>query len=205
VTGKAVIIATVASYRRLEVPDLEALQGTGVFYGAAISEAQAMEGQDVYVVGGANSAGQAAMHLSKYAARVTLLVRGNSLNASMSDYLVREIEAADNIEVRFRTRVVGGGGVGRLERLVLEDSVSGLTETVPASALFVLIGARPHTEWLPERSNATKADTSSPVKTYCRMDECLKDGRSNSPPYCWNRACPVCSRPATLGIAQSNV
>jgi thioredoxin reductase (NADPH) len=150
VSGNAVIIATGASYRRLEVPDLEALQGTGVFYGAAISEAQAMEGQDVYVVGGANSAGQAAMHLSEYAAHVTLLVRGGSLAASMSDYLMREIEAAENIEVRFRTRVVGGGGAGRLERLVLEDSVSGLTDTVPASALFVLIGARPHTEWLPE-------------------------------------------------------
>jgi thioredoxin reductase (NADPH) len=109
-----------------------------------------MEGQDVYVVGGANSAGQAAMHLSEYAAHVTLLVRGGSLAASMSDYLMREIEAAENIEVRFRTRVVGGGGAGRLERLVLEDSVSGLTDTVPASALFVLIGARPHTEWLPE-------------------------------------------------------
>lgn len=156
VTGKAVVIATGASYRRLEVPDLEALQGTGVFYGAAISEAQAMEGQDVYVVGGANSAGQAAMHLSKYAARVTLLVRGNSLTASMSDYLVREIEAADNIEVRFRTRVVGGGGKGSLEHLVLENSVSGLTETVPAVALFVLIGARPRTEWLPEEIQRDK-------------------------------------------------
>lgn len=156
VSGKAVIIATGVSYRRLEVPDLEAFQGTGVFYGAAISEAQAMEGQDVYIVGGANSAGQAAMHLSKYAAQVTLLVRGNSLAASMSDYLVREIEAAENIEVRFRTRVVGGGGAGRLERLVLEDLASGLTETVPASALFVLIGARPHTEWLPEEIQCDK-------------------------------------------------
>jgi thioredoxin reductase (NADPH) len=156
VRGKAVIIATGVSYRRLEVPDLEALQGTGVFYGAAISEAQAMEGQDVYVVGGANSAGQAAMHLSEYAAHVTLLVRGGSLAASMSEYLVREIEEAENIEVRFRTRVVGGGGAGRLERLVLEDLVSSLTDTVPASALFVLIGAQPHTEWLPEEIQRDK-------------------------------------------------
>jgi thioredoxin reductase (NADPH) len=156
VRGKAVIIATGVSYRRLEVPDLEALQDTGVFYGAAISEAQAMEGQDVYVVGGANSAGQAAMHLSEYAAHVTLLVRGGSLAASMSEYLVREIEEAENIEVRFRTRVVGGGGAGRLERLVLEDLVSSLTDTVPASALFVLIGAQPHTEWLPEEIQRDK-------------------------------------------------
>ena len=156
VTGKAVIIATGASYRRLDVSSLEILQGSGVFYGAAVSEAQATRGQDVYVVGGANSAGQAAIHLSEYAARVTLLVRGGSLAASMSDYLVKEIEAAENIEVRFRTRVVGGDGAGRLEHLVLEDGVSGLTNTVPASALFVLIGARPHTEWLPEEIQRNK-------------------------------------------------
>jgi thioredoxin reductase (NADPH) len=172
VSGKAVIIATGVSYRRLEVPDLEALQGTGVFYGAAISEAQAMEGQDVYVVGGANSAGQAAMHLSEYAAHVTLLVRGGSLAASMSEYLVREIEEAENIEVRFRTRVVGGGGAGRLERLVLEDLVSGLTDTVPASALFVLIGARPHTEWLLEE---IQRDKGGYILT---GHDLLQDGRS---------------------------
>ena len=109
-----------------------------------------MEGQEVYVVGGANSAGQAAVHLSKYASRVTILVRGRSLSSSMSDYLVKEIEAAQNIDVRFNIRVMDGGGEGRLERLVLKDSASDLTETVPATALFVLIGAEPHTEWLPE-------------------------------------------------------
>jgi thioredoxin reductase (NADPH) len=109
-----------------------------------------MKGQEVYVVGGANSAGQAAMHLSKYASRVTLLVRGSSLKASMSEYLIREMEAAQNIEVRFKTQVVDGGGEGRLEHLTLANSASGLSETVPAAALFVLIGARPHTGWLPE-------------------------------------------------------
>jgi thioredoxin reductase (NADPH) len=108
-----------------------------------------MKGQDVYVVGGANSAGQAAMHLSKYASGITLLVRGSSLSASMSDYLITAIEAAENVKVRLNTRVVGGGGEGRLEHLTLEDSRSGLTETVPATALFVLIGADPCTGWLP--------------------------------------------------------
>ena len=150
VAGRAVIIATGASYRRLGVPELEALIGAGVFYGSAVSEAQAVQGQEVYVVGGANSAGQAAMHLSKYASRVTLLVRGRSLSTSMSEYLIKEIEAEQNIDVRFDTRVVGGGGEGRLEHLVLENSASGLTETVPASALFALIGAEPHTGWLPQ-------------------------------------------------------
>jgi thioredoxin reductase (NADPH) len=150
VVGKVVIVATGASYRRLGVPELEALSGAGVFYGAAVSEAQAVEGRQVYVVGAGNSAGQAAMHLSKYASRVTLLARGGTLASSMSEYLITEIEAAENIEVRLNTRVVGGGGRGRLERLVLEDSASGTTETIPAAALFVLIGARPHTGWLPD-------------------------------------------------------
>lgn len=150
VAGRAVIVATGASYRRLGVPSLEALQGTGVFYGAAVAEAQGMKGQEVYVVGGGNSAGQAAMHFSKYAERVTLLVRGNSLASDMSQYLVQEIEAAENVRIRVNTQVVDGKGHGRLEHLVLKDRTSESTETVPAAALFVLIGARPHTEWLPE-------------------------------------------------------
>jgi thioredoxin reductase (NADPH) len=90
------------------------------------------------------------VHLSKYASGVTLLVRGDSLEASMSDYLIREIRAADNIRVRLNTRVVGGGGEGRLERLALQDAVSGRTATVDAAALFILIGAQPRTEWLPK-------------------------------------------------------
>lgn len=150
VSGQAVIVATGASYRRLNVPELEALVGTGVYYGAATTEAPAMKDQDVYVVGGANSAGQAALHLSKYASRVTLLVRGDSLAARMSDYLVKEIEARDNVRVRLNTRVAGGGGAGRLEHLTLESSSAEPPETVPASALFVLIGAKPRTGWLPE-------------------------------------------------------
>src|SRR5918998_2276003 len=150
VTARAVIVATGASYRRLDIPSIEALRGAGVFYGAAVTEAQAMKEQDVYVVGAGNSAGQAAMHLSKYASSVTVLVRRDSLADSMSDYLIRQIEATENIEVRLNTQVVDGSGEGRLERLVLEDSLSGLTETVPAAGLFVLIGAQPHTEWLPE-------------------------------------------------------
>jgi thioredoxin reductase (NADPH) len=150
VTSRAVVVATGVSYRRLGVPGLEELVGTGVFYGAAVSEAQAMKDEEVYVVGGANSAGQAAVHLSEYASRVTLLVRGRSLSTSMSDYLIKEIEAAQNIQVRFGTQVIDGGGEGRLEHLVLKDLASGLTETVPAAALFVLIGAEPRMEWLPE-------------------------------------------------------
>jgi thioredoxin reductase (NADPH) len=149
VAGRAVIVASGVSYRRLGVPSLEALSGAGVFYGAAVTEARAVEGQEVHVVGAGNSAGQAAMHLSRYASRVTLLARGDTLATSMSEYLITELEAAENVEVRLNTRVVDGGGRGRLERLVLEDTASRTTETVGSAALFVLIGANPHTGWLP--------------------------------------------------------
>ena len=150
VESKAVIIATGASYRRLGVPSLEGLVGAGVFYGAAVTEAQALEGREVCVVGGANSAGQAAMHLSKYASRVTLLVRGGSLTDGMSDYLIKEIEATPNIVVRLNAQVVDGDGNGRLEHLIIEGSTPGNTETIPAAALFILIGAEPRTGWLPK-------------------------------------------------------
>jgi thioredoxin reductase (NADPH) len=147
-TAKSVIIATGASYRRLDVSSLEELHGAGVFYGAAVAEARAMAGKEVYVVGAGNSAGQAAMHLSKYASRVTIVARANSLASSMSDYLIKEIEATDNVAVRVNTRVTDGGGHGRLEHLTLESP--GSVETVPAAGLFVLIGAEPRTGWLPE-------------------------------------------------------
>ena len=176
VAGRAAIIATGASYRRLGVPSLEALQGAGVFYGAAVAQAQGMKGQEVYVVGGGNSAGQAARHLSKHARRVTLLVIGESLAAHMSRYLIEEIEATENIQVRLNTRVIDGGGQGRLEHLVLKDRASGLTETFPAAALFVLIGARPHTEWLPEE---VMRDERGYIIT---GNDLLRDG---SPPEGW--------------------
>jgi thioredoxin reductase (NADPH) len=150
VRGRTVLIATGVSYRRLGVPAFESLQGAGVFYSAAVTEAQATEGREVHVVGGGNSAGQAAMHLSRYASKVMLLVRGASLAASMSEYLITELEAAENIEVRFNTRVVSGKGEGRLEHLLLEDSASGTVDTVSSAAVFVLIGGQPRTEWLSE-------------------------------------------------------
>src|SRR6266571_4835364 len=109
-----------------------------------------MKGQEVFVVGGANSAGQAAVHLARYAAKVTMLVRGTSLADGMSDYLVQEIASTPNISVRHGVVVVGGSGSGRLESLILKDRRDGATETVPAAAVFVLIGAEPRTQWLPE-------------------------------------------------------
>lgn len=147
VTARAVIVATGASYRRLGVPALEALQGRGVFYGAATTEAKAMRGRHVYVAGGANSAGQAALHLATYAEAVTLLVRRSTLAETMSDYLIRQIRSDPTIDVRYRTAVIGGTGSEFLETIELQDLDSGETEEV-AGVLFVLIGSEPRTEWL---------------------------------------------------------
>ena len=146
--SRTVIVTTGATYRRLGVPALEDLQGRGVFYGAGVSEAPAMRGRKVYVVGGGNSAGQAAMHLSKWAEQVTIAVRAPSLADSMSDYLIREIDAAPNIDVLYGVQVVDGAGTDQLESLVLEDRQTGTRRTVPAGGVFVLIGSQPHTEWL---------------------------------------------------------
>jgi len=150
VGARAVVIATGVSWRRLGVPGLENLIGAGVFYGAAGAEARAMTGQDVYVVGAGNSAGQAAIHLARYAATVTMVVRGADLDATMSSYLVTEIRKTGNIRVRLATEVTGGHGQCSLETLTLRDSVSGATDTVSAAALFVMIGAEPRTGWLPD-------------------------------------------------------
>jgi thioredoxin reductase (NADPH) len=148
VTSPTVVLATGVTYRRLGIPSLERLVGAGVFYGAAAVEAQAMGGEAVVVVGAGNSAGQAALHLAEYASKVTVLVRGDSLDRSMSAYLIDQLMATPNIEIRLRTRLVDGLGRHRLEGLVLADSVTGQAETVEAAALFVLIGGAPHTDWL---------------------------------------------------------
>jgi thioredoxin reductase (NADPH) len=150
IESRAVIIATGVSYRRLQAPGVDDLTGMGIYYGAAVSEAPAMEGRPVSVAGAGNSAGQAAIFLAKYASQVTILVRGDSLAKSMSDYLVQEIAGTPNIDVRLNTQVVGAHGTGRLETLDLANSAAGTVETVQAAALFVLIGAEPHTNWLPE-------------------------------------------------------
>jgi thioredoxin reductase (NADPH) len=146
--ASAVVIACGVTYRRLEVPSLEALLGRGVFYGAAVSEAPAMEGRRVFVVGGGNSAGQAAAHLARYADHVTVLVRADSLADSMSDYLIRELTATPNVDVRYGVEVVGGGGTDHLDHLVLRDRHTARDAAEGADGLFVLIGSRPGTDWL---------------------------------------------------------
>jgi thioredoxin reductase (NADPH) len=148
--AKSIIIATGISYRRLPSKRLEELVGAGVFYGSVSSEAFAMRGLSVFVVGTGNSAGQAALHLAKFAKDVTLVSRGPGLSGSMSAYLVTMIERTQNVRLLPYTRVVDGDGPGRIAELTLEDLQSGEQRTVDAHALFVMIGATPHTGWLPE-------------------------------------------------------
>ncbi|MEM7118840.1 MAG: FAD-dependent oxidoreductase, partial [Chloroflexota bacterium] len=144
----ALIIATGAALRTLDLPGIKTVTGAGVYYGAALTEAAHYKGQHMFVVGGANSAGQGAMFFSRYASKVTMLVRGSSLNKGMSQYLVDQINNTENIEVRLRTSVTEVMGSNQLERLVIKDNDTGEVETVPASALFVFIGAKPHTDFV---------------------------------------------------------
>jgi thioredoxin reductase (NADPH) len=150
IRARAIVLATGADYRRLGIPSLEALAGAGVFYGGAGADANRVAGQDVYVLGGANSAAQAALHLARFARSVTLVARATSLEAGTSRYLVRQLHATPNVAVRLGTEVVGGGGDGWLTHLVLRDRATGVEDTVEAQELFLAIGAHPRTNWLPE-------------------------------------------------------
>ena len=148
INGKVLLIATGVSYRKLDVPGVERLTGAGVYYGAAMTEALACRDEDVYIVGGANSAGQAAMYFSRYAGRVVMLVRGDSLSKSMSQYLINQIGATPNIEVLTHSSVVEAHGETGLQSLTIANAATGEQQTVSAGALFIFIGAMPRTDWL---------------------------------------------------------
>jgi thioredoxin reductase (NADPH) len=148
VSCHALVVATGVSYRKLAVPDIDRLTDAGVYYGAAMTEALACKGEDVYLVGGANSAGQAAMYFARYARRVVMLVRGNSLFKGMSRYLVDQISQTPNIEVRLHASVVAVRGGDHLEEIDVTDAEAGTVETLPTRSLFIFIGAEPRTAWL---------------------------------------------------------
>jgi thioredoxin reductase (NADPH) len=148
VRARTVVLAGGVSWRRLGISRLEELIGAGVFYGAAASEARAMEGRHVCIVGAGNSAGQAASHLAKYADTVTLLVRGDSLAKSMSEYLIADLRALPNVSVRLGVELIDGEGGAQLEAVAVRDRSTGDVERLPTTGLFVMIGAEPHTEWL---------------------------------------------------------
>jgi thioredoxin reductase (NADPH) len=146
--SRSVLIATGVSYRQLDAPGLLDLTGAGVYYGAAMTEGETVRGEHVFIVGGANSAGQAAMYFSRYAGQVTMLVRGESLSRTMSQYLIDQIGATDNIEVWTRTEVAEVRGKERLEEIVVTCDGGASTKAIPAAALFIFIGARPRTDWM---------------------------------------------------------
>ena len=192
------LVATGVSYRLLDAPGLEELTGRGVYYGATASEARQCDGDDVYVVGAANSAGQAALNIARFARRVVLLVRSDSLEKSMSQYLVERISATDNIEVRLRTEVVAGRGNDHLEEITIADRAAGTKEEVPTNWLFVFIGASPRTEWL---GDDIARDERGFVITGPDLviAERARAGRWPVRRSCSRRACPACSPPATCG------
>jgi thioredoxin reductase (NADPH) len=142
------VIASGVQWRKLDVPGMDRLQGAGVYYGAGPTEALSCREEDVYIVGGANSAGQSAIHFARYARNVTMLVRGNSLAATMSSYLIHDIEETPNIRVECGTKVVAVHGEDKLEAISISCTSSGTVDRVPANALFVFIGAALRTDWL---------------------------------------------------------
>jgi len=149
-SSHSVLIATGVSYRRFDAPGFEEFVGRGVYYGAGVAEAQRMRDQDVYIIGGANSAGQAAVYFSRFARSVTLVVRAQRLEISMSHYLIEQITSIPTIHVRLRSEVVAAEGSTHLETITIGDRDTGCDEVVSANFLFVLIGAYPHTEWIGE-------------------------------------------------------
>ena len=148
IDAKAIILATGVAYRQLNAPGCAEMTGAGIYYGAALTEAEACKDADVFIVGGANSAGQAAVYLARFARSVTMLVRGGSLELSMSYYLIQQIAGIENISVRTCTEVIEASGDGHLEQLTLRDLNTGVTEAVDAGQLFIFIGAAPRTGWL---------------------------------------------------------
>jgi thioredoxin reductase (NADPH) len=169
ISASSVIVATGAKYRRLDVPELERFVGNSIFY-TTFGESRLVRGLDVAVVGGGNSAGQAVVHLAKFARSVTLIVRGDALGRTMSDYLVQQIRSTPNIQVKLGAEVAGGDGGDRLETLQLRDRASATVETIPARILFVLIGALPHTDWL---HGVVQRDAKGFIPTGPRVDPAL--------------------------------
>ena len=144
----ALLVATGVQWRKLEAPGVERLTGAGIYYGAAMTEAMSTKDEDVYVVGGANSAGQAAMYISKYAKRVVILVRRSSLSASMSQYLIDQLQATSNVQIEFNSSIVEAHGDHHLEAISIRNSATNAVYKVPANSLFIMIGAAPNTDWL---------------------------------------------------------
>ena len=198
------VVATGVNYRRHPAPGVDDFTGLGVYYGSAMTEASQCADRDVYIVGGANSAGQAAVYLSRTARSVTILVRGESLAASMSHYLIRQIEQIPNITVRPGTEVIGAEGDGHLERILLRDNSSGAEEKAEAQWLFLFIGAAPQTDWLD--GTVVRDDhgfvLAGPDLTIGGVRR--PGGSSIAHRTTSKRVCRVCSWPGTCGRTRRN-
>lgn len=173
----SLLIATGVQWRELEAPGVERLTGAGIYYGAAMTEAMSCRNEDVYIVGGANSAGQAAMYFSKYARRVVMIVRAPSLASSMSQYLIDQIKETENIHIEFNSSVVEAHGEEHLEAISVHCTESNETNRYPATSLFILIGAQPHTDWL---EGVIERDERGFILSGAEL---LRDGK---PPRGWN-------------------
>lgn len=169
ISASSVVVATGAKYRRLEVPELDRFVGSSLFY-TTFGESRLVRDLDVAVVGGGNSAAQAVVHLARFARSVTLIVRGDTLGSTMSDYLVQQIRSTPNVQVKLGAEVAGGKGGDRLETLLVRDRASGTVEAIPARMLFVLIGALPHTDWL---HGVVQRDAKGFIPTGPRVDPAL--------------------------------
>ncbi len=190
ISGRAILISTGVNVRRLEVPGVDKLTGAGIYYGAALTEAAYYRDQEVYVVGGANSAGQGAMFFARYARKVNMVVRGSSLEAGMSQYLVDQIGNTANIEVLLRTEVIEAIGDSRLEKITISNLDSGKSETLPAAAMFIFIGAVPPTDLvsgLVERDRAGFIITGSDLMVDGKRP---KGWKSNRDPYLLETSVP---------------
>lgn len=187
ITARAVVLATGMEYLRLGIPSVDRFEGAGVFYIAGADVALALRGADVAVVGGGNSAGQASVHLAKFARRVLHLVRGDSLAGSMSDYLIQEIARQPNIELQLRSEVIDADGERGLREVRVRDRGSGTTQRVPVAALFVMIGVRPHTEWL---QGVVARDAKGSVLTGRDLDERARAGFEAREPLPYETSLP---------------
>jgi thioredoxin reductase (NADPH) len=177
------LITTGVSYRKLDVPDIDRLTGAGVYYGASMTQALTYHDEDVYLVGGANSAGQAAIYFSRYARTVTMLVRGDSLSKTMSQYLVDQISESKNIRVRLHSSVAELKGENRLEAIVVKDTLKDENQTLSTGGLFIFIGAQPRTDWL---SDVVATDTNGFILTGPNLAMMRNDGHNNDRPKGWN-------------------
>ncbi|MEM8508852.1 MAG: FAD-dependent oxidoreductase [Bacteroidota bacterium] len=190
IKSKAVVIATGVNYRKLANTGMEALTGAGVYYGAATTEAHTCKDGDVYIIGGGNSAGQGAMYLSKFARKVHIVIRRDSLSATMSSYLVDQIDTTENIELIANTEIIEAKGEGHLERIVLRDNITGEVREREARAIFIFIGARPYTEWTGQDFLKDKKGFLFTGRDVLDNGNGVIQWRQNQPPYLLETSVP---------------